>query len=124
MNDKGFLAGIVAVGIIVVIALVVLVKPTEQSYGGTTNLDSLTLSGTLTAATIANSGTVTAADVAVTDDLTVTDDASVAGNVIQLGSDDVTTYIYVGTTDGCGAWIFSASGTTPTLTATSSAFCN
>lgn len=119
MENKGYLAGLLVVGVIAVVALVLATKPAsvsvsvnggelgEQSYGGTTNLDSLTLSGTLTTA-----------------DVDVTDDASVAGDVIQFGSDDVTTYIYVGTTDGCGAWTFSASGTTPTLTATSSAFCN
>lgn len=119
MENKGLWAGLVAVALVAVIALVLAMQPAELvvdndgTYGGTTNLDSLTLSGTLSAEQITT-----------TDDMTVTDDLNVQGTVMQIGSDSVTSYVYVGTTDGCGAWTFTASGTTPTLTATSSAFCN
>lgn len=41
-----------------------------------------------------------------------------------FGSKNVASKMYVGTTDGCGVWTFSASNTTPTLTPTSTANCN
>lgn len=62
-------------------------------------------------------------DLSVGDSLTVTGDLSAASDA-QLGTNSTITYIYVGTADGCGAWTFSASGTTPTLTPTSTSFCN
>uniref|UniRef100_A0A6H1ZC69 Uncharacterized protein n=1 Tax=viral metagenome TaxID=1070528 RepID=A0A6H1ZC69_9ZZZZ len=49
--------------------------------------------------------------------------ANVTGNLSQ-GEANTTGYVYFGTTDGCGAMTFSASGTTPTLTPTSTSFCN
>ncbi len=45
------------------------------------------------------------------------------GTLVVGASSDATNYVYFGTADGCGAMVFSASDTTPTLTPTSSAFC-
>lgn len=42
----------------------------------------------------------------------------------KLGTRNTNTIQYVGTGDGCGAWTFTASNTSPTLTPTSTSNCN
>uniref|UniRef100_A0A6H1ZCF0 Putative tail protein n=1 Tax=viral metagenome TaxID=1070528 RepID=A0A6H1ZCF0_9ZZZZ len=45
-------------------------------------------------------------------------------DTLKFGKRDVTSYMYIGTTDGCGALTFTTSSTYPTLTPTSTSFCN
>jgi hypothetical protein len=125
--NKDLLAGLIAVTLVAVIALVMVTKSvnvsSEKSYGGTTNLDSLTLSGTLTSATIAGTGNMTVGGTLGVTGNTTLSALSVTGNS-KLGTKSTRTDVYVGTTDGCGVLGFTASGTTPTLTPTSTSFCN
>lgn len=95
MENKGVYAWLASVSTVALIALFLAVKfagPSvslgggEQSYGGTTNLDSLTLSGTLTAVTLAGSGAATVGTtLGVTGASTLTGGATIgAGTAMDL----------------------------------------
>lgn len=72
---------------------------------------------------ISSSRGVAASTLSASGAATLSSTLNITGNVSQ-GEDSTTGYMYFGTTDGCGALTFAASGTWPTLTPTSSAFCN
>lgn len=55
--------------------------------------------------------------------LSTSGDVAITGSLSQ-GEASSVNYVYFGTADGCGAMNFAASGTTPTLTPTSTSFCN
>lgn len=117
MENKGLLAGLVAIAVVALSALafISLRSPSvivtgggsqgvaEQRYGGTTNLDSLGLSGTLsvtggvTAGTLTVGSAGTASDLMVRTTLTV-DPASIAASAAT--SSDVT-LTGAGTSDHC-----------------------
>lgn len=117
MENKGLLAGLVAIAVVALSALafISLKSPSvivtgggsqgvaEQRYGGTTNLDSLGLSGTLsvtggvTAGTLTVGSAGTASDLMVRTTLTV-DPASIAASAAT--SSDVT-LTGAGTSDHC-----------------------
>ncbi|MFZ6015038.1 MAG: hypothetical protein ACOYUZ_01650 [Patescibacteria group bacterium] len=88
------------------------------------------LSGAVAAAAIttliAVTGTFTTLNVYGTSnlkDVNATGTVAIVGTLSQ-GEASSTNYVYFGTADGCGAMVFAASGTTPTLTPTSTSFCN
>lgn len=43
--------------------------------------------------------------------------------VPRFGTSGSSTTMFIGTADGCGRWVFSASNTTPTLTPVASTTC-
>jgi len=80
-NVKLTLTAVVAVLVGLVVGLsVTALRPQPSNLGGTTNLDSLTLSGTLTAAAVTNTGLLTQSG-----SVTITGDTTIAsGTITQL----------------------------------------
>jgi hypothetical protein len=117
---KGLWVALVAVAVVAVVALVLstrtaplsvsvnggepVVVQGEKSYGGTTNLDSLTLSGTLTAVTLTGSG-----------------NATVGGTLGVTGASTLTGGATVGSQYSSTAWL---SFLNATATAPSANYCD